>query len=236
MNTDLSIIIPAFNEEQRILKSLDTAIEYLDKQNLNYEVIVVDDGSDDNTIGVLKDYNPKVQVLSLGKNLGKGAAVREGMLSAHGKIRLFSDADFSTPVYELHKLLGIIKNGADVCIGSRAIDRKMVKEHQPFYREFMGKTYNRLVQLLVFKGITDTQCGFKAFTKKATESIFSKAKINGFSFDVEILFLAKKLNLRVEQVPVEWYNDKRSTVNPIKDSAMMIFELFKIRKLHIKKS
>ncbi|MFH1050108.1 MAG: dolichyl-phosphate beta-glucosyltransferase [bacterium] len=235
MNIDLSIIIPAFNEETRIIKSLDKTIEYLDRQSYSYEIIVVDDGSTDGTINVLTNYNQNVKVLSLGKNLGKGAAVRKGMLSAKGNIRLFSDADFSTPIYEVNKLLAEINAGADICIGSRALDRKLVKEHQPFYREFMGKTYNTFVQFLVFKGISDTQCGFKAFTKQATEKIFSTAKINGFSFDVEILFLAKKHGFKVEQVPVEWYNDKRSTVNPIKDSTMMIWELFKIRRLHLRK-
>lgn len=232
MNKDLSIIIPAYNEENRIIKSLEKAITYLENHNYNFEIIVVDDGSSDNTTKVLTNYHPKVTVLSLNKNLGKGAAVRKGMLQAIGNVKLFSDADFSTPIYEITKLLDKIQSGADICIGSRAIDRKMVKEHQPFYREFMGKTYNKIVQLLVFKGITDTQCGFKAFTKKASEIIFPNAKINGFSFDVELLFLAHKFGLKVEQVPVEWYNDKRSTVNPIKDSTMMIIELFKIRKLH----
>lgn len=232
MSKDLSIIIPAYNEEKRILKSLDTTIPFLENHFPNFEVVVVDDGSIDKTIEVLNNYHTKVSVLPLNKNFGKGAAVRNGMLSAKGEIRLFSDADFSTPIYEITKLLDKINSGADICIGSRAIDRNMVKEHQPFYREFMGKTYNKLVQILVFKGITDTQCGFKAFTKKSAELIFPQAKINGFSFDVELLYLANKLDLKVEQVPVEWYNDKRSTVNPIKDSTMMIIELLKIRKLH----
>jgi len=232
MSKELSIIIPAFNEEQRIIKSLNKVIDYLDKQKFKYEIIVVDDGSDDNTVKVLEGYNENVKTLILGENLGKGAAVRKGMLSAVGDIRLFSDADLSTPIHEIHKLIDKIKSGADVCIGSRALDRSMVKEHQPFYREFMGKTYNKFVQFLVFKGISDTQCGFKAFTKNAAESIFSQQKINGFSFDVELLFLAKKYGFKVEQVPVEWYNDKRSTVHPIKDSTMMILELFRIRKLH----
>lgn len=232
MSIDLSIIIPAYNEETRIKKSLNKAIEYYEKQDYSYEIIVVDDGSKDATVSVLNNYHPKVRAIPLGKNLGKGAAVRKGMLSANGKIRLFSDADFSTPVYETEKLLGKINSGADICIGSRALDRSMVKEHQPFYREFMGKTYNKIVQFLVFKGITDTQCGFKAFTQEAAEKIFTQAKINGFSFDVEILFLAKKFGYKVEQVPVEWYNDERSTVHPVKDSLMMIWELFKIRRLH----
>ncbi|MFC2131355.1 dolichyl-phosphate beta-glucosyltransferase [Bacteroidota bacterium] len=232
MKPYLSIIIPAYNEETRIVKSLAKAIEYFENNQFDFEIVVVDDGSVDRTVDVLEDFHEKVRVISLAGNMGKGAAVRKGMLEATGEIRLFSDADFSTPVYEVKKLLIKIEEGADICIGSRALDRSMVKEHQPFYRELMGKTYNRFVQALVFKGITDTQCGFKAFTEDAVYRIFPNARISGFSFDVEILYLAKKEGLKVEQVPVEWYNDERSTVNPITDATMMFVELFRIRKLH----
>jgi len=229
---ELSLIIPAYNEATRIVKSLNIAIDFLEKNNFDFEIIVVDDGSEDNTKEAIVQFGDKVKAIQQKENYGKGAAVRTGMLNAKGKVRLFSDADFSTPIYEVFKLLDKINAGADVCIGSRAIDRSLVKEHQPFYREYMGRIFNKFVQTLIFKGITDTQCGFKAFTDKAANLIFPKAKINGFSFDVELLFLAKKLGLNVEQVAVEWYNDERSTVNPIKDSTMMFLELFKIRKLH----
>ncbi len=231
---DISIIIPAYNEEQRIVKNLKSALDYLQKQNLKFEIIVVDDGSDDNTVKVINNFNDSIKVIQLGKNLGKGAAVRTGMLSAKGKITLFSDADFSTPLYEMQKLIKKIDDGADICIGSRALDRSYVKKHQPFYREFMGKIFNQFVQFLVFKGITDTQCGFKAFKKEIANKLFSLSKINGFSFDVEILYLATKFGYKIEQVPVEWYNDTRSKVNPIKDSLSMFLELIKIRKLHRK--
>jgi dolichyl-phosphate beta-glucosyltransferase len=157
------------------------------------------------------------------------------MLESHGDYRVFTDADFSTPIRELEKVLPILDRGADVCIGSRAMDPTMIKEHQPFYREFMGKTFNKFVTTLFFSGIKDTQCGFKGFRAGAAEKIFSLAKIDGFSFDVEALYLAKILNLSVEQVPVEWYNDERSTVNPITDSISMFLELLKIRGLHKKK-
>lgn len=229
---ELSIIIPAYNEATRIVKSLHKAIDFLEKNNFDFEIIVVDDGSDDNTNEAIKQFGDKVKLIIQTDNFGKGAAVRNGMLNANGKIRLFSDADFSTPIYEIYKLLDKINNGADVCIGSRAIDRSLVKEHQPFYREYMGRFFNKFVQTMIFKGISDTQCGFKAFTENAANVIFPKAKINGFSFDVELLYLAKLHGMKVEQVAVEWYNDERSTVNPIKDSTMMFLELFKIRKLH----
>lgn len=229
---ELSLIIPAYNEASRIVKSLNKAIDFLEKNDFDFEIIVVDDGSQDNTNEAVKQFKDKVKLIIQTENFGKGAAVRTGMINAKGKIRLFSDADFSTPIYEIYKLIDRINQGADICIGSRAIDRSLVKEHQPFYREYMGRIFNKFVQTLIFKGINDTQCGFKIFTEKATNLIFPKAKINGFSFDVELLYLAKKQGLKVEQVAVEWYNDERSTVNPIKDSAMMFFELFKIRRLH----
>lgn len=230
----LSLIIPAYNEESRISGSLDKALEYFSRQDYSWEIIVVDDGSTDQTARIIENYNAKNPNITLIKqvNMGKGSAVRNGMLAAHGQYRVFTDADFSTPIYELEKVLPILSAGTDICIGSRSIDRSMVKEHQPFYREWMGKTFNKFVQLLVFKGIVDTQCGFKGFTASAAERIFSQAKINGFSFDVEVLFLAKLGKMTIKEVPIEWYNDERSKVNPISDSTRMFLELIKIRRLH----
>lgn len=226
----ISIIIPAYNEEDRISATLDKILTYLKENNYEYEVIVVDDGSNDRTVQVAGIFD--VKVISQASNLGKGAAVRRGMLEAQGEIRLFSDADLSTPIYELEKILPHFEDGNDVVIGSRALQNELIKEHQPWYRETMGKTFNKIVQLLVIDGIKDTQCGFKAFTANAAEAIFSQAKIDGFAFDVEALFLAKKLNYKVKEVAVEWYNDERSKVNPITDSLKMLLEIIKIRGLH----
>ena len=228
----LSIIIPAYNEENRIEASLDKAIEYFEKQSYSWELFVIDDGSKDKTVELVNKYPNPIQCLVQPSNLGKGAAVRRGMLDSNGQYRIFTDADFSTPIYEIPKLLKNFDAGYEISIGSRAIDRSLVIEHQPFYREFMGKTFNRIVQSLLFKGIKDTQCGFKGFSEKAVDIIFTKAKINGFSFDVEILYLAQKAGLKVAQEPVEWYNDDRSKVNPIFDSTRMFLELFRIRNLH----
>jgi len=228
----ISLIIPVYNEEERISRTLEKVLDFFQRNNFRYEIVVVDDGSTDNTLAELERFPNDINVISYQPNRGKGAAVRKGMLSARGEIRVFSDADLSTPIYEIIKLIDKINLGADICIGSRALDPSLIKLHQPFYREFMGKTFNKFVKALVMKGIDDTQCGFKAFTAKAAELIFSKAKIDGFSFDVEILYLAKKLGLRIEQVPVEWYNDRRTKVHPIRDSIEMFLELFRIRKLH----
>jgi len=232
MNPYLSIIIPAYNESDRIKASLQKAVDYLGNKDYEYEIIVADDGSTDDTVEIANTFHEKVRAVALPKNTGKGAAVRMGMLEAKGEIRIFTDADFSTPIYEIEKIIYSLKNNYDVVIGSRALDYDMVKEHQPFYREFMGKTFNKFVQLMVIKGIKDTQCGFKGFTAEAAKEIFSKAKIDGFSFDVEALYLAKKANLKIDEVPVEWYNDDRSKVNPITDSISMLIEIFKIKKLH----
>lgn len=234
MNIYLSLVIPAFNEEKRIESSIHKALDYFAKVNYDYEIIIVDDGSNDNTTQVIQKYINSVSLITLPNNAGKGAAVREGMKHASGKFKIFSDADFATPITEIEKLLIHLEAGADLCIGSRAIDRSFVKVHQPFYREFMGKIFNFFVQNIVFSGIKDTQCGFKGFSNSAAEFIFNNAVINGFSFDVELLFIARKAEFKIVQVPVEWFDDKRSTVNPIFDSINMLFELIKIRAIHNK--
>lgn len=228
----ISFVIPVYNEEDRIESALEKVWNFLDSKKYEFEIIVVDDGSTDRTLEKLSKYQNQIQIINYNPNRGKGAAVRAGMLASKGKFRFFSDADLSTPIYEIEKLLEKLNSGADICIGSRAINPSLIKKHQPFYRELMGKIFNKIVQFLIFKGIDDTQCGFKGFTDKATELVFPKSKIDGFSFDVEILFLAKKAGLFIEQVPVEWYNDKRTKVNPIKDSFKMFLELLEIKKLH----
>ena len=231
MKPFLSLVIPAYNEEARIGNSLQLAAAYLNQTMYKYEILIVDDGSIDNTIQAVSGKE-NVKVIAQPHNMGKGAAVKAGMLHAEGDICIFSDADFSTPVYEIEKVIQSINLGADVCIGNRALDSQMIRKHQPFYREFMGKTFNKFVQLLVINGISDTQCGFKGFTNQAAKDIFSKSKIPGFGFDVEILYIAKVLGLNIAQVPVEWYNDERSTVDPVRDSLRMLKDLFIIKKLH----
>jgi len=239
----LSLIIPAYKEESRIGKTLETIFAYFAAKDYNVEILVVDDGSPDNSAQVIRDalsagrtLSPHVQArfIELGTNVGKGGAVRAGMLEATGKIRIFTDADLSTPIHEVEKIISAIENeGFDIVIGSRALEgRKLVKVHQPWYRESMGRFFNLLVQVFVFRGIKDTQCGFKGFRGDVAEKLFSEQKVMGFSFDVEILYLAKRSGYKIKEVAVEWYNDERTTVGALSDSARMFFELLRIRNLH----
>jgi dolichyl-phosphate beta-glucosyltransferase len=229
---DLSFIIPAYNEGARIDASLVKAREYFASQSYRCEVLVVDDGSRDDTSEIVTRHAGEgIALLRQPHNMGKGAAVRRGMLEAKGEYRIFSDADFSTPITETVRMMEQLRQ-FDVVIGSRGIDASYIKKHQPWYRESMGKVFNLLVQAIAIPGIKDTQCGFKGFRAAAAEAIFSRTKIDGFSFDVEALFLARRLGYSIKEMPVEWHNDDRSTLNPISDSVKMIRELLKIRALH----
>ena len=229
---DISIVIPAYNEEKRIIKSLKTIVEYLDLRSLSYEIIIVDDGSSDSTLSLVKDFSKshsRVVYISYENNMGKGFAVREGVKKSEGNLVLFSDADLSTPIKEMEKLIDAIKSGFDISIGSRALASSEIIVSQPFYRKTMGKIFNVLVRLLIFNGIKDTQCGFKCFTRKAAQEIFRRCRINGFSFDVETLLIGKKLGFKRKDIPVQWLNSPESRVNPIKHSLAMVKELFNIR-------
>lgn len=229
---DLSFIIPAYNEAERIGASLEKGIAYFTGQPYTWEIVVVDDGSRDATADVVERFADRgVRLLRQPRNMGKGAAVRRGMLEAQGDIRIFSDADFSTPVEETERALEHLKT-YDVAIGSRAIDRSYVKVHQPWYREMMGNIFNLFVQALAVSGIKDTQCGFKGFRAKVAEDVFGRTKIDGFSFDVEALYIARKLGYSIKEFPVHWYNDERSTLNPVTDAIRMFRELLKVRSLH----
>jgi len=239
----LSLIIPAYNESGRVGPSVEKAFRYFEGVEYDAEIIVVDDGSSDDTVASVNEVFARkpqtltrvtTRVIPLGVNTGKGAAVRRGMLDAKGKVRIFTDADFSTPVHEVAKIIPLISSGEyDVVIGSRAAEgRALVKKHQPWYREMMGRFYNILVQMFVFRGIRDTQCGFKGFSDHAAQILFSKQKVNGFSFDVEVLYLARRNGYRIREIAIEWYNDERTTVGALSDSAKMFWELLRIRKLH----
>ncbi len=234
----LSIVIPAFNEERRLPQTLETIAGFLNAKKYSSEVVVVDDCSQDRTRAVaLAAGFPKsirVRVLSNARNRGKGASVRRGMAAARGEYVLFTDADLSTPIRDLDTLLSGMECGADVVIGSRAVPGAKVLTPQPWYREFMGKTFNRFVQSLVLPGLRDTQCGFKLFRRTAVRRIFPHVATPRFGFDVEVLYLARRGKLAIAELPVEWHNSLASTVSPLKDSLTMFVDLFRIRWRHRK--
>ena len=226
----LSFIIPAYNESARIEASLVKTLDYFAHQSYDYEVLVVDDGSRDATAEIVERYTgERLRLLRQPRNMGKGAAVRRGMLEGAGGYRIFSDADFSTPIGETARMLEQLEH-YDVVIGSRAIDVSYIKEHQPWYRETMGIVFNRIVQLVAVPGIKDTQCGFKAFRQPACREIFSRQVVEGFAFDVEVLMLAEKLGFVVQDLPVEWINSPESKVEIVSDSLRMLRDTWQIRR------
>ena len=231
---DLSIVIPAFNEELRLPPTLAKLEAFLAAQPLRYEIVVVDDGSRDNTVGVVEAamaHSPHLRVVRQIPNRGKGAAVRRGMLEARGQIRVMCDADGSMPPSELPKLLApIVACKAEIAIGSRYADGAKTDKKQPFYRVLWSRLCNRVIQRSLVPGVRDTQCGFKAFTAEAARDLFRYARIDGWAFDLEILALARRRNLRIAEVGVEWMDDGRSRVNPLKDMWKVIREALAIRR------
>ena len=229
----ISIIIAAFNEEKRIIPSLLKIKEYINKQNIPYEIIVVDDGSTDHTHTVVRDLIkdiPYLKVIHYAPNKGKGHALRTGVLASKGEIILLSDADLSTPIEELSKLLPLIYNHkCDIAIGSRALALSEIVKKQPWWRQSMGKFFNKLVKALVIEDFKDTQCGFKVFRGDIARNLFKEAQIDRFAYDVEILAIGKKKGCKIVETPVRWINSPESKVNPVKDSLQMFGDLLKIR-------
>lgn len=228
----ISIIIPAYNEEKRLSRTLEKVDEYLKKQSFSYEIIVVSDGSKDKTSQVVKDLIPRIQNLRLidnKENHGKGYVVRQGMLDAKGEYRLFTDADNSTSIDQIEKMLPEFEKGFKVVIGSRDIKGAVIATPQSWIRRRLGDIFNLIVQVISgLWGIWDTQCGFKGFTSRAVEDIFPKCKIDRWAFDVEILVISKKLGYKIKEIPVTWVNDPESKVK-LKGMIKMLFEVFQIR-------
>jgi glycosyltransferase involved in cell wall biosynthesis len=225
----LSIIIPAYNEEHRLPRTLQHLIEFLDASGFDSEIIVVDDGSTDKTVKVieeLKRNQPSIQILRL-KHHGKGHAVKHGMLIASGEYMLLSDADLSVPINEVQDLLNSNLN-PDIAIGSREVEGAL-RIGEPPYRHIMGRIFNMLVRGITGLKFRDTQCGFKLFRKDSTQEIFKQQKTNGFGFDVELLFLAKRKNLTVIEVPITWRYGEESRVKPIQHSIEMVRDAIMIR-------
>lgn len=231
-NIELSVVIPAFDEERRLGPTLARVCGYLRKHHPRHEVLVVDDGSRDGTAQLVRQASKKdrrLRLLLQGSNQGKGAAVARGVREAQGTAVLFSDADLSTPIEELASLWRHLKEGADIAIGSRALDRARVGKHQPLYREAAGRAFNAMVRLLTVQGIHDTQCGFKLFDAAAAKRIFALQQVPRFGFDVEALYLARKLGLKIDEVPVRWENSPETKVRPVRDGARAFLDLGLIR-------
>ena len=232
----LSVIIPAYNEAERLPSTIEEAYGWLTESfEANFEIIVVDDGSSDETVAKTHEMittHPQLKILAQPQNQGKGAAVKRGMLEATGEIRLFMDADHSTHIREAAKVLAATNKGAEVVIASRQHPESDISVSQSWLREHMGQSFNFIMRSIVGLEMQDTQCGFKAFTAKAAEDIFSRQKLDGFSFDVELLFLASKLGYNIAEIPVEWINEPNSRVRMIADPALMFADVLRIRRMH----
>jgi len=231
-NPFVSIVIPSHNEEKRLPKTIERILEYLAEQKYSFEIIVVDDGSKDATVELVKDFisrGANIRLLENGTNRGKGFSVKSGVLIAQGEYVFFSDADLSTPIEEIEKLLLRLKEGCDVVFASRGMHNSAVIVREAWYRDTMGKVFGFLVRNLAVKGIRDSQCGFKGFRKSAALKIFPLQTIDGFAFDVEILFIARKLKMSMAEIPVRWIDSPKSKVNPVLDSLKMLIGLFKVR-------
>ncbi len=230
---ELSVIIPAYNEEKRIKKTLETIILYLDKKKHNYELIVVNDGSTDKTKEVVlelaKEFgHKKIKIIDNAGNKGKGYSVKQGFLAATKLWVLFTDADLSTPIEELETCIRHAGTAA-VVVGSRNLPMSQIVVKQPFLRSTLGKLFPFFVRLLLLPKIRDSQCGFKLFRKDVAAAITQRQRINGFCFDVEQLYIAKQLGFVIQEVPITWSNDERSKIRVVRDSLLMFFDLLRIR-------
>jgi dolichyl-phosphate beta-glucosyltransferase len=231
---DLSIVIPAFNEEQRIQPTLEHLHRFLASRTMSWEIVVVDDGSADGTVGLVERLAltiPNLRVIASTPNRGKGSAVRIGMLAARGRIRVMCDADGSMPAEELPRLLAPISIGdVEIAIGSRYAEGARANDTQPLYRRLWSRLCNKVVQRALVPGVRDTQCGFKAFTAKAAVDLFERARIDGWAFDLEILALARRRGYGIAEIGVAWVDDRRSRINPLKDMWKVIKEAVTIRR------
>jgi dolichyl-phosphate beta-glucosyltransferase len=232
MSLTYSFVIPAYNESVRIRPTLHALLRHVQEQHWDAEILVVNDGSTDDTAQVVREFgkeHPQVLLVENPGNHGKGYSVRNGMLHAHGDICLFTDADLSSPITEAQKLFDAINQGADIAIGSRWLRTELQTERQPLYRQAFGRIFNLAQRIILGLNFADTQCGFKAFRKDAAQSIFPLQKIERWGFDPEILFLARRAGMRIEEVPVLWAHSEGTRLNPLRDGLRMFVELLRIR-------
>jgi glycosyltransferase involved in cell wall biosynthesis len=229
----LSIVIPAYNEALRLGSTLEKVRQYLESRNHSGELIVVDDGSSDQTGQLLEEVqrlHPALRVLRNDSNRGKGFSVRRGVLEARGELVLFTDADLSAPIEETNKLLAALESsGADAAVGSRALQRRLIGVHQPWWREWAGRAFNGLVRFFTGLKIRDTQCGLKLFRRLSTRRAFELQRVNGFGFDPEVLFLIERLGGRVVEVPVRWNDSPATRVRFLRDAVRMFLDLVALR-------
>ena len=232
-HTDYSIIIPAYNESARIGVTLNRVLSFIQQQQWNAEVIVVNDGSHDDTQAIVHAYmekNANLKLLENPGNRGKGYAVRNGMLHASGEILLFSDADLSAPIEEAIKLFAAIRSKADIAIGSRWLKRDTQVRKQPLYRQLGSRGFNLALRTILRLPLKDTQCGFKAFTHSAAQMVFSPQKIERWGFDAEILYLGRKFGLKIEEVPVLWSHSSGTRLHPWRDGVHMLADVIRVRR------
>jgi dolichyl-phosphate beta-glucosyltransferase len=228
-----SIVIPAYNEAKRLPRTLQSILAFLKAESWDAEVIVVNDGSTDDTAAVVRSFaaaNPVISLIDNQVNCGKGQSIRDGVQRASGDIILFADADDSTPIQDAEKLVRAIEAGADIAIGSRWVDRDLQVHPQPWYRRLNGRVYNLLLRSILGLDYKDTQNGFKAFARPAAKNIFALQRIGGWGFDAEVLYLAKRFGFSVREIPVEYtYYAEGSKIRPYRDGARMLLELLKVR-------
>jgi dolichyl-phosphate beta-glucosyltransferase len=227
-----SIVIPAYNESARIGRTLTEVIRSIERNGWNAEVLVVNDGSTDDTTAIVQSFasaHPIIRLIENEGNRGKGYSVRHGMLAAVGSVVMFTDADLSSPMDEAERLFAALRDGADVAIGSRWLERGRQTIHQPLYRQFFGRCFNAVTRMVMRLPFADTQCGFKAFTYSAAQTIFQLQRIERWGFDPEVLFIALKRGYTVREVAVTWGHDERSRISYLKDGIKMLEELMYIR-------
>jgi glycosyltransferase involved in cell wall biosynthesis len=232
-----SFVIPAYNEGARLGATLEKVLAYVHARGWDAEIIVVNDGSRDNTAEIVRTFAAKDRALRLLENpgnRGKGYSVRNGMLNARGRLVLFSDADLSSPIEEAPKLFEALEKGADIAIGSRWLRAETQTQRQPLHRQLFGRIYNLILRITLGLKFKDTQCGFKAFRRPAVQAIFPLQKIERWGFDPEILFLARKFKFKVQEVPVVWGHSGGTRINPLVDGSRMVMEMLRVRWYDLK--
>ena len=230
---EVSVVLPAYNEARRILSSLEQVDDHFRKRGFSYEIVVVDDGSTDDTRAVVEEAQAKyssLRFMTNDRNRGKGFSVRHGVMEARGQFVLFSDADLSAPIEESDKLLNPLREERlELTLGSRSLDRRLIGIHQPWMREQSGRIFNLCVRWILGLNFADTQCGFKAFRRESLVPVFQRMRVMGFGFDPEMLFVAKAYGLRMREIPVRWNHAAGSKVSFVSDAILMFFDLIRIR-------